>query len=97
MEMYLGRAVEVAGKHHLYSQPKHPYTQALLSAIPQPDPRRERGKSIELLHGDVPSPISPPSGCTFRTRCPRAQAGCAEQTPVLQSTGEHSQAACLRL
>jgi len=98
MVMYLGRAMELASKHALYEQPRHPYTQALLSAIPIPDPELERGKVIQLLQGDLPSPLSPPTGCVFRTRCPKAQAVCATVVPVLR-TGEagDSQAACALL
>lgn len=96
MVMYLGRAVEKAEKTTLYAQPQHPYTKALLSAIPIPDPRLERAKTIELLTGDLPSPLNPPSGCAFRTRCPVAQLQCAAQTPVLHKVVANStEAACL--
>ncbi|MGB0782384.1 MAG: murein tripeptide/oligopeptide ABC transporter ATP binding protein OppF [Marinomonas sp.] len=95
--MYLGNAVELASKQSLYDHPRHPYTKALLSAVPVPDPKIERGKKIELLAGDLPSPISPPSGCVFRTRCPHANEGCAQQKPILQAVSSEHQAACSRL
>ncbi|MCW4630225.1 MULTISPECIES: murein tripeptide/oligopeptide ABC transporter ATP binding protein OppF [Marinomonas] len=95
--MYLGNAVELASKRALYENPQHPYTKALLSAVPVPDPKVERGKKIQLLTGDLPSPISPPSGCVFRTRCPHANEVCTQQKPTLQVLSEEHQAACSRL
>jgi oligopeptide transport system ATP-binding protein len=95
MVMYLGRAMEFADKRALYNDPRHPYTQALLSAIPIPDPELERNKVVQLLQGDLPSPMNPPSGCVFRTRCPKAIAECAAQVPELRSTAIGSQAACI--
>jgi len=95
MVMYLGRAMEVAHKHALYDTPHHPYTQALLAAIPVPDPRIERGKTLQLLQGDLPSPINPPSGCVFRTRCPKAVAQCARAIPPLRQVAPQSQSACI--
>ena len=95
MVMYLGRAMEVAHKHALYDTPHHPYTQALLSAIPVPDPRIERGKTLQLLQGDLPSPINQPSGCVFRTRCPKAVALCAQQIPALRPVAPQTQSACI--
>ncbi|MGZ5181415.1 MAG: oligopeptide/dipeptide ABC transporter ATP-binding protein [Ramlibacter sp.] len=92
--MYLGRTMEVAGKHALYRNPRHPYTQALQSAVPIPDPRLERSKTIQLLQGDIPSPISPPSGCVFRTRCPKAFDRCAAEVPPLIDVDAESRAAC---
>ena len=95
MVMYLGRAMEVAQKHALYDTPCHPYTQALLSAIPVPDPRLERSKTLQLLQGDLPSPINQPSGCVFRTRCPKAIAQCAQAVPPLRSITDQTQSACI--
>ena len=92
--MYLGRIVEQASATEIYRSPKHPYTQALLSAIPQPDPRRKPDRIV--LQGDVPSPMNPPSGCTFHTRCPLAVEQCRLENPVLtkmNSSGTH-QVAC---
>ena len=97
MVMYLGRTMELAQKAALYTTPSHPYTQALLSAIPIPDPDKERNKIIQLLQGDLPSPMNPPSGCVFRTRCPRAELQCSEQIPELKAVGTQTQAACLLL
>ena len=90
--MYLGRIMEVAPSADLYSTPSHPYTQALLSAVPIPKPGQKRERVI--LKGDIPSPINPPSGCVFRTRCPRATAVCAECVPELQQVGPDRYAAC---
>jgi oligopeptide transport system ATP-binding protein len=81
--LYLGKVMEIADRTALYDNPRHPYTRALISAAPIPDPELERGKSRLLIEGDLPSPLDPPSGCVFRTRCPKVQDICAEQTPAL--------------
>ena len=87
--MYLGRMVEIGDETQIYERPTHPYTQALLSAVPVPDPTL-RGKREEIvLSGDVPSPANPPSGCRFHTRCFKAQDICAEQDPALEDRFGH--------
>jgi oligopeptide transport system ATP-binding protein len=88
--MYLGNAVELGEADELFANPKHPYTRALMSAVPIPDPEIERNKEIQMLEGDLPSPISPPSGCVFRTRCPMAKPICAEQKPQIKGGDKHA-------
>ncbi|MFV0390100.1 MAG: ABC transporter ATP-binding protein [Pyrinomonadaceae bacterium] len=91
--MYLGKIVEVANAVELYGNPLHPYTKALLSAIPIPDPKKRRNRI--MLEGDVPTPINPPSGCNFRTRCPKATAECAETEPELRKVKPEHFSACI--
>jgi oligopeptide/dipeptide ABC transporter ATP-binding protein len=95
MVMYLGHAVELAGRDQLYSDPKHPYTGALMSAVPIPDPETGRARKQVVLEGDVPNPVNPPSACWFHPRCPRFQPGhCDVETPPLYPFGPDHVAAC---
>jgi oligopeptide transport system ATP-binding protein len=94
MVLYLGRVMEVASRDELYASPRHPYTQALISAVPIPDPDREASKPRMILSGDLPSPFEPPSGCLFRTRCPNATALCAEIAPAEDRVSESHRVFC---
>jgi peptide/nickel transport system ATP-binding protein len=90
--MYLGKLVEVAGSDELYRSAAHPYTEALLASIPEPDP--DHASSHKALTGELPSPLNPPSGCRFRTRCPYVQPRCAEEEPLLREVAPGHQVAC---
>lgn len=94
--MYLGKVVELSDGAQLYTNPLHPYTQALLSAVPIPDPRIEQKRRRIILEGDVPSPLNPPAGCHFHTRCPIAIQRCKEETPPFTDYGGGHFAACWR-
>jgi oligopeptide/dipeptide ABC transporter ATP-binding protein len=92
--MYVGKIMEIADRDELYANPLHPYTIALLSAIPIPDPTVEQRKKRIILTGDIPSPVNPPSGCRFHTRCPIAFDRCKIEVPLSKPYGANHEAAC---
>ena len=95
--MYLGRMMELADRDALYDDPQHPYTKALLDAVPIPDPRLERERQYNVLTGEVPSPLDPPKGCVFNTRCPLASAECRQEVPQLREVKKNHYAACIKI
>jgi oligopeptide transport system ATP-binding protein len=95
--MYLGRIVEITDRNTLYGNPLHPYTKALLSAVPVADPFLEETRERIILKGEVPSPLNPPPGCNFHPRCPRAIAECREVIPNLTQKGQDHEVACIRV
>jgi oligopeptide transport system ATP-binding protein len=95
--MYLGKIVELTDRYTLYNDPKHPYTQALLSAVPIPDPFVEEERRRIILEGDVPSPANPPKGCNFSTRCPVVMDVCKESEPEFKDIGGEHWVACFRV
>ena len=94
MVLYMGNMVELAKSEDIYNHPRHPYTQALISAVPIPDPKIEKNKDLILLEGDLPSPINPPSGCVFRTRCKKVQDICSQEKPELKEAASSHEVAC---
>jgi oligopeptide/dipeptide ABC transporter ATP-binding protein len=92
--MYLGKLCEIGPVRALYSEPLHPYTLALLTSIPDPDPAHRRREPASVITGELPSPLDPPSGCRFRTRCPRAEDRCAAEVPELRALGDGRFVAC---
>ena len=94
MVLYLGNMVELANSEDIYKNPSHPYTQALISAVPIPDPSVEKTKNLIMIEGDLPSPINPPSGCVFRTRCQKAQDICSQEKPEFKEVSSSHEVAC---
>jgi oligopeptide transport system ATP-binding protein len=94
MVLYLGNMVEFANSRYIYENPRHPYTQALISAVPIPDPRIEKNKKLILIEGDLPSPVNPPSGCVFRTRCHKAKEICSNEKPKFKEAAPDHEVAC---
>ena len=92
--MYLGRIVELGGSKTVIEQPLHPYTQALISAVPIPDPMHEQARTRLILSGEMPSPVDPPSGCPFHTRCPIREERCKTEVPTLREIESGHQVAC---
>src|SRR6516164_6235424 len=92
--MYLGKLVEIGPANDVYFGPVHPYTRGLIDTIPMADPVAEKAKVAKGVSGDLPSPLDPPSGCRFRTRCPRAQERCAVEEPVIRTAGDDHWVAC---
>jgi peptide/nickel transport system ATP-binding protein len=95
--MYLGKIMEVADRDSLYDHPQHPYTKALLDAVPVPDPSAEAARDFQVLGGEVPSPLRPPPGCVFNTRCPLAIDECRRVVPALREVRPGHYAACIRI
>ena len=91
--MYLGKICEIGVTKDIYDNPLHPYTKFLLEAVPKPDPKY-RKEDKDMLTGEIPSPVNPPSGCHFRTRCPYETEKCAQEAPELKEVGNHRMAAC---
>jgi oligopeptide/dipeptide ABC transporter ATP-binding protein len=96
MVLYLGRVMELAPRAALFERPLHPYTRALLDSVPVLDPARERAREVAPLRGEIPSPLTPPSGCVFRTRCPWAEERCAAAVPPLEQPVADREVACVR-
>jgi peptide/nickel transport system ATP-binding protein len=95
--MYLGKVMEIADRDALYSEPLHPYTKALLDAVPIPDPALEASRAYHVLSGEVPSPLNPPRGCVFHTRCPLASEECKAAVPELREVRPDHFAACIKI